>query len=171
VLLPALGQVAGDPAGELGVLLGVLVAVALEEGVPLVVLGLAVGRELGVKLLGRVGHGKLLLRVEAKLLLDRDNVVGLEGRAVDAVRALDLGAKADRRRQPDEGRLARRLGLGDGGRDGREVRVAVGDVDVLPAVGLEALLDVFGKRDVGVAVDRDVVVLQKEGVGGPEVSL
>lgn len=45
-------------------------------------------------------------------------------------------------------------------------RVSVGDVDVLPSVGLEPLLDVLGEGNVGVSVDGDVVVV----VDGDEVS-
>lgn len=160
VLLPALRQVAGDSSGELGVLGGVLLAVRLEEGVPLgVLLGTSL-LDLGVDVPGGLGDGELLLGVEAKLLLDRDDVVGLEGGSVNTVGALDLGAETDGGGQSDEGGLVGLLGALDGGGDGGEVGVTVSDVDVLPPVGLESLLDVLSERDVGVSVDGDVVVLK-----------
>lgn len=45
-------------------------------------------------------------------------------------------------------------------------RISVLNVDVLPSVGLEPLLNILGEGDVGVSVDGDVVVV----VDGDEVS-
>lgn len=77
-LLPALGQSALHSSLQLGSLGGVLLAVRLEQVVPC---GLGLGTLVGqvvVELVDLVGDGKLLLGVEAKLLLELLDVVGLE---------------------------------------------------------------------------------------------
>lgn len=77
-LLPIGGQVASDTPGELGVFLGVLLAVRLEEGVPL---GLECGTafaNIGVSSIDGLGDNEFLFGVKAELGLQSDDVVGLE---------------------------------------------------------------------------------------------
>ena len=166
-LLPALGKLAGDAAGDLCVLLGVLLAVGLEELGPLLVgLGTAVGDLLvgGVDVLG---DDELLLGVHAELGLDTLDVVGLEGGTVGGGETLLLGAEADGGLDADDRGLVGDLaGLRDGLVETLEVLVTVKDVGDVPAVREEALLDVLGEGAGGVTVDRDVVVV----VEGNQVS-
>lgn len=76
------------------------------------------------------------------------------------VRVLELGAEADRGVDLDERRLVGHgLGRLDGLLDGGVVVVAVLDDLHVPAVGLVALLHVLGERDVGAAVDGDLVIV------------
>lgn len=77
-LLPVLGELSGDPASELGVVLGVLLAVGGEELVPLLLELSTALAELAVEFVGSLGNGELLLRVEAPLALQSGNIVGLE---------------------------------------------------------------------------------------------
>ena len=70
---------------------------------------------------------------------------------------------ADQRRHLDHRRLVRDgLGVLDRLADRVEVGVAVGDVLRVPAERVEARRDVLGERDVGVAVDRDLVVVVED---------
>lgn len=159
-LLPALGQLAAQAADQVGVLGLVLLAVAGEELVPLL-LSSGTGRgDLAGQVVDLLGDGEALLGVEAPLLLELLDVVGLEGGAVDAVCALVLGAEANDGLQLDDGGLVLDgLGLLDGLLDAVEVAVTVGDLEDVPAVGLVSLLDVLGEGLVGVTVDGDVVVI------------
>lgn len=166
-LLPALGKLSGDSAGNLGVLVGVLLAVGLEELGPLLVgLGTTVSDFLvsGVDI---VWDNEALLGVHAELGLDSFNVVGLEGSTVGGGETLELGTEADGGLDTDDrGLVGDVSGLGDGLEETLEVLVTVKDVRNVPSVGEEALLDVFGEGAGGVTVDRDVVVI----VEGDEVS-
>ena len=94
---------------------------------------------------GLVGHVEGLLPGPAKVLLGEDDLVLAEGRAV-GFRGV-VPCWASRKPITDltiiEGRLVGDgFGLLDGGAQGVEV-VDVGDVLDVPAVGFEALADVF----------------------------
>ena len=101
--------------------------------------------------------------VEAEDFLVLRDLVVAERRAVRLAGVL-LGRRrpADDRAHRDEGRPVG-LGLGRGERLLQRHDVLAG-VDVLdvPAVGLVALDDVLGERDVGVVLDRDVVVVPEQ---------
>ena len=159
--VPAVGQLAllhrVDLGGEAGVALGELGELRLPGGVELgaapadplgEVLADAVGdEELGVlgPLVGALGLAHLLL---AERLAVGGGGVLLVGRAVADV-AVD-----------DDQRRARLLGLElvEGGGDPLRV-VGVFDVEDVPAVALEAQRHVVAVGEVGLAVDRDVVVV------------
>ena len=73
------------------------------------------------------------------------------------------GPVADQRRHLDHRRLVRHgLGRLDRLADRVEVGVAVGDVLRVPAERVKARRDVLGERDVGVAVDGDLVVVVED---------
>lgn len=94
-LLPAVGELACDPPVDVGCLLGELGRVRLVHDLPL---GLGLGSLGGdgrVDGLGRVGDGKELGGIEAKLVLNVGRVVDLEGVAMDSVRSGILGSKSD----------------------------------------------------------------------------
>jgi hypothetical protein len=112
------------------------------------------------------GHVEGLLGVEAEDLLEAADLVGAQLRAVRAVGVL-LGRRrpGDDRPQADERRAVgdglRGLDRGVEGVHVLRVVAALGPVHELhvPAVGLVPLQDVLGERDLGVALDRDVVVV------------
>ena len=87
-LLPALGQLAGETAGEVSTLGRVLSLVLLEELVPLLLLGGTLGGVLVVEVVDLLGNDEALLGVEAELLLDLLGIVGLEGVTVDTAGTL-----------------------------------------------------------------------------------
>jgi hypothetical protein len=100
-----------------------------------------------------LGNDEGLLGVEAELLLDGLDVVGLEGVAVDTTGTLELGAKTNGGGQLDHGGLVLNLlGLLDGSLDASEVGVTVLDVLDVPAVGLESLGNVLSEGALGVTV-------------------
>ncbi len=153
-LLPALGEIAAETAGQVVVLTLVLFGVLGQELVPLLLGGSAAGGDLVVEVVDLLGNDEALLGVEAPLLLELLDVVGLEGRAVDTVGALVLGTKTNDGVELDEGGLV--LGLLaflDSSGDALEVVVAVIDDDDLPAVALVSLLDILGESQVCAAVD------------------
>lgn len=159
-LLPALGEIASLAADEVVVLSLVLLAVLGEEVVPLGLELGATGRGLVAQLVDVLGNGEALLGVEAELLLELLDVVGLEGRAVDVVGTLLLGAETNDGRELDERGLGLLLlTLLDGGLDAVEVVLAVTDGQDLPAVGLVALENVLGEGHLGAAVNGDLVVV------------
>jgi len=114
------------------------------------VLLLALGGDLGVKLLDLLGDLKLLLGVKAELGLDAGDVLVAEGGAVDLVRALVLRAVADDGADLDQRWLVGDgLGFGNGSLNVCEVVVAVADDLSVEAIGLEALADVLGEGEIG----------------------
>ena len=157
---PPLGQAAALATLELRRELRVRRAVALHERAPSLLLGggrlprlLVRGRDVG-------GHVKEGVLGEAVLLLDGRQVGVAERRAVHARGARLGGSVPDRRRHLDQGG-AREVGLRVGDRllEREQVRVAVLDVERLPAVRLVALRDVFGEGEIGAAVDLDLIVV------------
>lgn len=89
-----------------------------------------------VHVVNLLGDGERLLGVEAPLVLELFDVVGLEGRAVDAVGALLEGAKANDGLELDQtGLVGDLLGLVDGRLNAAEIVVAILDGDDVPAVG------------------------------------
>ena len=106
-------------------------------------------------------------RVEAQHLLGGRHLVGAECRTVRLPGVLGVGRRpGDDRAEPDEaGLVGDRLGGLDRGVQRGDVLAvllaAVGPVDVLhvPAVRRVAGRDVLGERDVGVVLDRDLVVV------------
>lgn len=99
-------------------------------------------------------------RVEAKLLLQLDNVVWLQWGTVDGGGTCVQGAETDGGGHLDAGWL---VGGGLGGLDGSGQRlvvcVCVRHVDDLPAVRRQSLGHVFGEGQVGGTVDGDTVVV------------
>jgi hypothetical protein len=77
-LLPVFRELASNAAGELGVLFGILLAIGGEELGPLLLELSTTLAELAIKVVGSLGNSKLLLRVEAPLGLQGDDVVSLE---------------------------------------------------------------------------------------------
>ena len=70
---------------------------------------------------------------------------------------LDKGAVADDGAEPDKsGLVLLLLRLSNGVGNGVEVAVTIVDVENLPTVGKEPLLNVFSKCDSSVTIDRDV---------------
>jgi len=99
----------------------------------------------------------------AEVLFRQPDLVGTQRRAVRGRRVLLVRrAVGDVRAQRDQ-RRPRRLGLGrrQGGVDGLAV-VAVVHALHVPAVGLETHEPVLGERQVGGAVDADVVVVVED---------
>lgn len=135
VLLPALGQVTLEAAREVGVLLGVALLVLGEELVPLLLSSSTLRRVLAVEVIHLLRNSEGLVRVEAELLLELLDVVGLERRAVNTVGTLLKGAVADGSLELDEsGLVLAGLGLLEGLLHGGEVGVTVLDDQDLPAI-------------------------------------
>ena len=172
-LVEALGGLLGQDAVEQLGAVGVGLAPRLVAGLPL---GLGLGGPVGGVLAG-VGHDGVVDGergvLEAQQLLHRADLVATQLGAVDAVVAGLVGQRpADDRGDLDEVRLVldRARLLDDVVELGDLLLVrgeAVGEVDVVrvPAVRGVARLDVLGERDLGVALDRDpVVVVEQEQV-------
>lgn len=130
LLLPALGKLTRNAAGELGVVLGMLLLVRRQELLPLGLEGSTTLADLGVCGLGLIGNNKVSLGVKAELGLDVGGIVGLESccpklneckkettrrltSAVYTVGSLELGAVSDSGAELDECGLV--LGLFRGG--------------------------------------------------------
>lgn len=159
-LLPALGEVASLSSQKVGVLSSEGLAVLGEQLVPLLLSGGTLGRVLAVEVVDLLGDGEALGGVEAELLLELLDIIGLERRAVDTVGALVDGAVANGGLELDNGGLVRDgLSLLDGGLNGSQVVVTVLDGDDMPAISLVALGNVLSEGNVGVAVNGDVVVI------------
>ena len=77
-LFPVFGELASDAAGELSVLLRVLLTICGEELAPLLLELSTALAERAIEIVGSLGDGKLLLRVEAPLGLQGDDIVSLE---------------------------------------------------------------------------------------------
>lgn len=76
---------------------------------------------------------------------------------VDTMTSLYKGAIADDSAEPDKSRLVLfLLRLSDGLGNGLEVVVTIVDVENLPTVGKEPLLNVFSKCESSVTIDRDI---------------
>ena len=105
-------------------------------------------------------HGEGVVVGPAEFLRGEDTLLGAQGLAVDGAGALLVGAAvADDRLADDEGgAVLLRLAQADCLLDGGGVH-AVDGADDVPAVGFEALGDVLGEGNVGVAFDGDVVVV------------
>ena len=160
VLLPTLGKLSLLATDELVVLVLVLLSILGEELVPLLLSGSALGRGLVAKVVDLLGNDEALLGVEAELLLELLDIVGLEGRAVDTVGALLLGAVTNDGLELDKGGLVLDLlGLLEGSLNTLKVVVTVLDGQDLPAVGLVALENVLSEGLVGVTVNGDLVVI------------
>lgn len=159
-LLPSVGQSTLHSSSELGGLGSVLLGVLLEEVGPC---GLGLGTLLGqvvVELVNLVWDNELLLGVEAKLLLELLDVVGLQRGTVNIVTTLLERTVTDNSLEVDHGWLVGRLlGLGDGGINGGEVIVTLLDVKNLPSVRLVSGLDILGERDGSVTINGDLVVV------------
>jgi hypothetical protein len=153
LLLPALGQLAGETANEVSTLGLVLGLVLLEELVPLLLLGSTLGGVLVVEVVDLLGDSEALIGVEAELALNALGVIGLERVAVDTTGTGKLGAETDGGGQLDDGRLVSNLlTLANGSLDTLEVVVAILDPLGVPAVGLEALQDILSESTLGVTV-------------------
>lgn len=124
LLLPASRELALDAASELGVVLRVLLAVLHELGLPLLLLLRATFGNEPIDLFGCGRNSECFVGVEAKSLLQLDNIVLLQRfifkslsfvfsgsyietltRTVDAVSALLEGPVADDGAELDDGRL------------------------------------------------------------------
>lgn len=156
LLLPALGQLAGETASEVSTLGLVLRLVLLEELVPLLLLGSTLSGVLVVHIVNLLGNSEALLGVEAEKLLNALGIVGLKRVAVDTAGTGKLGAEANGGGQLDHGGLVSNLlTLADGSLDTREVVVTILDPLGVPAVGLEALSDIFSEGTLGVTICED----------------
>lgn len=105
LLLPALGELASQTTLEVIVEVLVLLAVLLEEFVPLDLSSGTVGSSLAVEVIDLLGNVEGLLGVEAKLGLDGLAVILLQGVTVDTASTLELGAEADGGGELDDGWL------------------------------------------------------------------
>ena len=153
LLLPVLRELASQTTLEVSGLGLVLGSVLLEELVPLLLSGGTLVGVLVVHVVDLLGNDEALGGVEAELLLDGGTVVLLEGVAVNATGALELGAEANGGGESDHGGLVLDgLALLDGLLDALKVVVTVLDPHDVPAVGLEALADVLGEGALGVTV-------------------
>lgn len=159
-LLPAFREVALLATDEVGVLLGEALAVLGEELVPLSLLGGTIAGVLAVEVVDLLGDNEALIWVEAELLLELLNIVGLEGRAVDTVGALVKGSVTNGGAELDQrGLVSDLLGSLNGSVNGGKVGVTVVDGDDVPAVSLITLGNVLSEGDVGVTINGDVVVV------------
>ena len=156
--IPARGKFTGDPGPEDG-----RVGMPGEAGSPGRLERIALRRQrphLRVRLRGDVEG----FRWPVQDRLGPGDLLGPEWCAVGRGGVL-LGRcrRADDRPEANQRRLRRlRRGVGEGGVDRLEV-VAVIDMQHAPAEGAVALLDIIGERDLGVAVDGDVVVVVHHG--------
>jgi hypothetical protein len=151
--LPALRELLRDATSELGTLVLELALVLLEQIVPLLLSSCALRGVLVVHIVDLLGHNEGLLGVETKLLLDVLGIISLQGIAVNTAGSLQLRAEADGCGEfDDRGLVSDFLSLLDSSLDAVQIIVAVLDVLSVPAVCLEALEDVFGEGDLGVAV-------------------
>lgn len=172
-LLPAVGQFTRNTASEFGVFFRVPLLIRREESVP-------IRFELGALLADEIvdllyfGRNKELLLREAPLLFKLLDIISLEScegissrerqegtsrrtGTVDTMSPLYKGAIADDSAEPDKSWLVLLLlCLGDSIGNRLEVTVTIVDVENLPTVGKEPLLNVFSKCDSSVAIDRDV---------------
>mmetsp|Transcript_9518 Transcript_9518/g.28765 ORF Transcript_9518/g.28765 Transcript_9518/m.28765 type:complete len:494 (-) Transcript_9518:3-1484(-) len=141
---------------ELGVLLLVLGKVL----VPLL-LDLCAVVSLAVAVFLDVLRDDKLVVLPAEVVAGGLHLLRAERGSVDGVRVglVRRPVADDGRHLEQRGLVGDGLGLLDGVLDGLEVGVAVDDVDDVPAVRLEALRDVLGEGNLGVSVDRDVVVV------------
>lgn len=156
LLLPALGQLAGETASEVSTLGLVLGLVLLEELVPLLLLGSTLSGVLVVQVVNLLGDSEALLGVEAEKLLNALGIVGLEGVSVDTAGTGKLGAETNGGGQLDHGGLVSNLlTLADGSLDTREVVVTILDPLGVPAVGLETLSNVLSESTLGVTICGD----------------
>ena len=77
--------------------------------------------------------------------------------AVNTMTPLDKGAVADDSTEADKSRLVLLLlRLNDGVGNGLEVVVTIVDMENLPTIGKEPLLNVFSKCESSVTIDRDI---------------
>lgn len=159
-LLPALGKLTLETADKVGVLSRELLAVLGKLLVPLSLSG-GTGRGVpGVVVIDLLGHNEALLGIEAELLLELLDIVGLEGRAVDTVGALLLGTVANDGLELNErGLVGDGLALLNRGSHASNIIVAVLDGHDVPTVGLVPLDNILGEGAVGVTVNRDMVVV------------
>ena len=156
--VPALGQLAGERALELGSELGVRRAVGLELGLP----GLAGldATRLVIHVRGDVvGHEELLVLGPAVVGLRELDLLIAKRRAMSLGGVLLVrGTGRDVRAQHDDRRTVVLLGRVDRGAHVVE-RPAVLEALRVPAKCLEALRHVLGEGQAGVALDRDPVVV------------
>ena len=163
VVGPALGQPAGEHAVELGGAVRVLRAPVVEALLPL-----GVQRAAAVDDLARVcedlgGHVEALGRVEPERLLGGRDLLGAQGGAVRLAGVLGVrGRPGDDRPDRDD---AGPVGRVAGGHESLVQRLHV--VDVLDALGVPAVggvpaEHVLRQGDLGVALDRDVVVVVEQ---------
>ena len=159
-VIPAVGQAAGHKEVVFAGRIGELGFVSGHEVLPLCLQLSAATNGLAAILEGFVGHVEGLLPGPAEVLLGQDDLVLAQGRAMGLGGIVLVGrAEAYDGVDDDEGRLVGDgLGLFDGGAEGVEV-LDVGNMLDVPAVGFEALADVFAEGEVGVAVDGDGVVV------------
>lgn len=141
-------------------LLGVLILVLGEELVPLLLSSSTVGRVLAVEVVNFLGNSKALLGVEAELLLDLLDIVGLEGVTVNTVGTLQKRTVTDGGLELDQGGLVLDgASLLEGLVHGIEIVITVLDGDDVPAVGFVSLGNILSEGTVGVTIDGDVVVV------------
>ena len=163
--VPAVGQLAGQPAVELGGEVRVGLAVARQHLAPR--RARAASPALGdlreaLAHLGRDAERRL--ERPAEVLLGRRHLVGAERRAVGVGGVLPCAGCRSRctvRTTTSDGRPVSRRGGADRVLERRQV-VAVVDVLDVPAVGLEALPDVLGEGERRRPVDGDVVVVVED---------
>ncbi len=162
LLLPVLGELGFDGAFELSSGLWVGLLVLLELLLPRVVGVLAT--ELDGVPVGAcfVGHVEGLVFGPAEILLGGLDCVCAERFAMNLAGAGLGAAVADDGADADERGLGRlSLGCKDCVLDRLEI-VAVGDVLDVPVIGLEAPGHIFGKAELGGAVERDEVVVVED---------
>lgn len=130
-----------------------LLSVLLEQVVPFLLGSSAVGGMLVVLVVHLLGNDEGLLWVEAKLLLDMLDIVGLERVSVNATSSLELGTEANGGGKLDHGWLVSDLlGLLDGLLDALQVGIAVLDMKCVPSVSLETLDDILSESTLGVTI-------------------
>ena len=156
--VPALGQVAGDGALELGGELGMRGAIGLELGLPGLT-GLDAARLVVHVRSDVVGHEELLVLGPAIVGLRELDLLVTERRAMGLGGVLLVrGTGRDVRAHDDDRRAFVLLGRVDRGAYVVE-RPAVLEALRVPAERLEALRHVLGEGQAGVTLDRDPVVV------------
>ncbi len=161
--VPAVGQVLGGEPVQQRLAVGFALRPRLELRLPFLVRFPAPVDQLAGVGDDLVAHLELLVGIEAQDFLDGRDLVVAQGRAVRLAGVHQVGRGiADDRAQFDERRpVGDGLGVGDGLLDGRHVLAALHLLHV-PAVGLVARGGVLAQRDVGVVLDRDLVVVVED---------
>jgi hypothetical protein len=127
--------------------------IAFEQFVPLQLSSGTLGGMFVILVVYFLRYEERFLGVEAKLLLDLLDIVGLQGIAVNTTSALQYRAEPNSGRQLDHGRLIfGRNGAYHSGINSVKVGVTIFDMLSVPAIGFEPLYDIFAEGAIGISI-------------------